>query len=215
MINALARRSTQLAVALVAAPLLLVGTAAPSFAATDTTTAVKWNTYPDWDGTTYLWGFGNPDTATYGQSFTAPEGVKKLKKFQFAVGANTGTGTMTVRGELYGWDGSKATDMIWESKNPTTIDLTQGDPTWHKVKMKLKKKGKVTAGQQYVMFLTVSKDYEDNPVGLIAQWGMTAADALPNSQTVWINDTGDESRWTTETWSGIPTQDFALKAKFK
>jgi hypothetical protein len=65
-----------------------------------------------------------------------------------------------------------------------------------------------------VLFATISKDYEQTDPEVWTAWPVhSGTDPLPGGNTVWINDTGDESRWTTEAWSQIDTYDMAFKAK--
>ncbi len=170
------------------------------------------DTYSTWTDGSTLGNFGHPDTATYGQVITIPAGMKKVRWFTYYMAA-AATGTLILRGEVYGWDGSKATTEVAETKKKT-LDLVAGDPTYNKVKLKVRK-AKVKAGQQYVLFATISKDYEQTDPGVSTYWPVHTTDVLPGGNTVWINDTGDESRWTTEAWSGIGTYDMAFKAKLR
>jgi hypothetical protein len=171
------------------------------------------DTYSGWDGVSYLFPFGNPETSNYGQVITIPEGKSKLKSYTFYMAANSGTGTLTMRGEVYGWDGTMATTKVAQSKKKT-LDLTAGDTTYYPVKIKVKK-GNVSAGSQYVLFLTVDKDYEANPPSLLSQWACNYSDVLPGGSTVYLNSDGDESQWTTVPWSQISTFDMAMKATLK
>ena len=171
------------------------------------------DTYKGWDGASYLYPFGNPETSNYGQVVTIPAGNKTVKSFTFYMADNTGTGTLTMRGEIYGWDGTKATTKVYESK-PVTLDITAGDTEYYPVTIKAKK-AKVTPGQQYVLFLTVDKDYEANPANVLSQWAENYSDVYTGGYTVYLNSDGDESQWTTVPWSSISTFDHAFKATFK
>lgn len=207
-------RFFRLAVATTAAA-LVVGLSAPMNASA-ATTATNWDTYSSWDGTSMVYPFGNPQTSTYGQTFTAPSGTKKLKKFAFYMAPQGTAGTMLVRGELYGWDAAtaRATTPIWESKAmKVTVDPSQ--PTYNPYKFKPGKKGKIKAGQTYVMFLSISKDYEQATPNATMQWAANYSDVLPGGDIVFLNDDGDESQWTTASWSTFTGFDFALKATLK
>jgi hypothetical protein len=196
------------------ASLAFVAVAPPAGASTPSSELkTKIDTYSGWDGSSFLFPFGNPQTSNYGQVITIPEGVKKLKNYTFYMASNSGTGTLTMRGEVYGWDGTKATTKVSQSKKKT-LDLTAGDPTYYPVKIKVKK-GKVTPGQQYVIFLSVDKDYEDNPPNVLSQWACNYTDVLPGGSTVYLNSDGDEGQWTTVSWSQIPDFDMAMKATLK
>jgi hypothetical protein len=198
--------------AIAASTLLVLGLSAPANAST---TGVKWDTHATWDGVSYLQPFGNPDTATYGQTFTAPDKAKKLKKFAFYMAPNGVAGSMTFRAELYGWDNAAAhaTDAIWESA-AKTITLDPADPAPVKYNVKVKK-GKVKAGQQYVMFFSISKDYEMSDENSTTKWEIHFEDAFAGGNAVWLNDSGDETQWTTVAWANAVGTDMAFTATFK
>jgi len=191
------------------ASLAIVGLSVPAGGAQAGVSATVINTYPQWDGTTSLAAFGHPDTATYGQVITIDSGLDQVRKFKFSQSLFGGSGTMIYRCEVYGWDGTMATDFVWESEPKSFVPTGTYQPT----KCRPKGQAPVVAGQQYVLFLTVSKDYEETAPGLSTQWGCIYADVYPGGGVVYINDTGDESLWTTVPWSQIPSFDFAFKAR--
>src|SRR3569832_1674099 len=93
--------------------------AAFTFAGLDASSARSINTYKSWDGIQYVYEFGCPNTTTYGQVITAPK-TGMLNKFSFWWANAAGNGSMVVRGEVYAWDGQKATgSALWESKAKT------------------------------------------------------------------------------------------------
>jgi hypothetical protein len=198
----------------VGAAALALGVAAPAGATTTAKTVI--DTYDDWDGSSYIYEFGNPNTTNYGQVITAPAGTKKVKSFTFYLAGSTGAGTMTVRGEVYGWDGAAvhATTKVAESKKKQ-VELSQGDPTFYPVKIKVKKSKKITPGEQYVIFLTVDKDFEANPPMLLSKWADVQTDVLPGGDLVFLNSGGDESQWTSGTWNVISGYDMAFTATLK
>lgn len=203
------KSTSRLGAAVAAALALVLGHAMPASA---TTTAVTINTYDDWDGVTFVSEWGHPNTATYGQVITVPAGKKKITSFTFWMACTT-SGTVTYRAEVYGWDGSKATTEAYESK-AKTLKLDCFDPDTHPVKTRLRK-AKVTAGSQYVIFLSISKDYEVTDPGASTKWAATASDVYPGGGAVYLNDGGDESQWTTATWGVVFASDFAMKAQLK
>jgi hypothetical protein len=163
------------------------------------------NTYKYWDGSTHVFPFGCPDTTTYGQVITA--GKSTLNKFTFSWQNYSGTGSMKVRGEVYAWDGSKATgSSLFESK-PRFISF--GDSLFH---FETFKTGSVplTVGHQYVLFASIDKDYEKCKGGYEVDWAWTQQDIYPGGDFVYQNNGGDESQWTTTSWSDIGS-DLAFK----
>ena len=199
------------AVGIGVASIALLGFQAPASASVEVLPPT-FDTYTGWGGAEFVQPWGHPNTTTYGQTITVPAGKKKVRQFSFYMAGNTGTGDITYRGAVYGWDGSKATNKVYETK-AKTISVTQGDPTIQEAKIKVpKRKGKVTAGNQYVLFLSVSKDYETTDPGVLSQWAAYFSDALPGGDVVFLNDGGDESQWTTQPWSVFTGFDFAFKA---
>jgi len=164
------------------------------------------STYNSWDGSSDIVPFGCPDTTTYGQVITIPSGQTHLGKFHFSW-INLNTGSMVVRGEVYAWDGSKATgSALYESK-PKTISFSDG--LYHKVGFKATLVP-VTPGAQYVIFASIDKDYEKCTNDYEVGWGYIGSDVYPGGNFVFQNNTGDESQWTTTPWT-----DFGADVAFK
>jgi hypothetical protein len=164
------------------------------------------NTYKNWDGSSTVISFGCPNTTTYGQTFTA--GKTTLNKFTFSWQNFSGTGSMKVRGEVYAWDGAKATgSALFESK-PRFISF--GDSLFH---FETFKTGSVplTVGHQYVVFASIDKDYEKCKGDYQVAWAYTNGDVYPGGGFVYQNNTGDESQWTSAAWSTFGGGDIAFK----
>jgi hypothetical protein len=185
----------------------------PPVSAAEPAKKTKINTFDDWDGGSTISPWGNPNTTTYGQTITIPKGNKKITKFSFYMMAGSGTGTIRFTGDVYGWDGARATNEVFESK-VQKIKLTQGDPTWHKVTVKTKG-AKVEAGKQYVLFLSVDKTYEQTDPNVTSVWANCDTDALPGGNLVFQGGGGDESQWTTGNWGQIPDFDMVFWATLK
>jgi hypothetical protein len=177
--------------------LLLFG-GAPATAATtiDTTSA--------WDGSQFVHPFGRPDTATYGQVFTAPANDTVLDSFTIYLrdvpvppySDPSVSRTITFRGELYAWDGTKATGLsLWESA-PRTVTL---DETFRPASF-LTGGVQLVAGQPYIFFASVSKDYEQNPELALGAWGYTGGDVYAGGGFFFENNGTDESQWTSRPW---------------
>src|SRR5665213_3946184 len=78
------------------------------------------NTHKKWDGRQNVYIFGCIATSTYGQVITIPAGVHQMNEFRFWWGGLS-TGSMVVRGEVYAWDGNKATGSALYESAPKTI----------------------------------------------------------------------------------------------
>jgi hypothetical protein len=119
-----------------AAAMALAGTAAAEVI--DTTGSARSSVAP----------FGNPDTATYGQTFTVGAD-HYLDSFSLYL-SGTGTGTRLM-GYVAGWDGTKATSILYSSDVRVT-DLFGGMQEFHFDTGSLE----LTSGLKYVAFLSVS-----------------------------------------------------------
>ena len=186
-----------LAVALVAT---VTGFAAPASAAGTTI-----NTIPSWDGSTYISSFGRPDTSTYGQVITVPAGQTSLSSFSFELQEPSAA---IFRGEVYAWDAgnSRATGAsLWESAPRST---TQGD-SFEKVTFTTGGVP-VTAGQQYVIFATVSRDEQPDAYG---GWGYVDNSTYAGGSFVFQNNGTDVSQWTSSPWT-VYDLDLAFQAQF-
>jgi hypothetical protein len=179
-----------------------------AFVALGSSPAAAISTYKSWDGAQYVYPFGCPDTTTYGQVITAPN-KHTLNKFAFSWANSDGsTGSMVVRGEVYAWDGTKATgSALWESK-PRTISY--GDGLFHQETFK---PGALpmTPGAQYVLFASIDKDYEQCGNNYELIWGLVDDSVYPGGTFVYQNNSGDENQWTLTGWSTYGG-DLAFKA---
>jgi hypothetical protein len=173
------------------------------------------DTYSVWNGTDYVFPFGHPNTTTYGQTVTVPSGTTRLIRFAFWMAADTGTGTIQLRGEVYRWDGDSATgSAVWES-NVRRVKFVEGDPTFQRVKFRVDGVAKLVPGETYVFFASIDKDYEETDPNVLNHWGANEFDALPGGAVVYQNNGGDEEAWTTQGWSSISDWDFAMRAKIR
>jgi len=169
------------------------------------------NTYKDWNGTDYVYPFGCSDTTTYGQLITVPA-TNTLNKFAFWWANAGGDGSMVVRGEVYAWDGSKATgSALWESKRKT---ISYSDSGFHKVTFRTGALP-LTPGAQYVLFASIAKDYEECTNSYELVWGTVDDSVYSGGTFVYQNNGGDESQWTTQPWTTTYGKDTAIIATFK
>lgn len=146
--------------------------------------------------------FGITDTTNYGQVVTAPEAT--LNSFSFRVLVPS---TVVIRGEVYAWDGTKATGpALYESAARTTSDASAQDITFDTGAVP------VNPGSQYVLFLTAAKDFE-------VSTGQGSVRRVPGTTyaggaAVYLNSGTNEAQWTTTGWSVINVFDFQFRARF-
>jgi hypothetical protein len=198
------RGKSRLAVLGLAVGFALSGPATTVGATTIDTTA-------GWNGFLDICAFGAPNTATYGQVVRVPATDTVLGSYTFYLRQAEGPGALTFRGEVYAWDGLKATGPnLWESA-PRTLTVQSGFEA-----LDFDTGGvQLAAGQQYVLFATISKDYEQNNDTSRSCWGYRYQDAYNGGGFVYLNNFGDQSEWTTTPWEtfvGNGVDDLAFKA---
>ncbi len=115
---------------------------------------------------------------------------------------------MTVRGYIYAWNGTRATGSAIASTLPQTIAYHDG--AIHIVRFRFRP-APVTPESRYVVFASISQDYEACTDNYRLGWGLASGDPYTGGTFVYQNNGGDESQWTTQAWNLLP-YDLALKA---
>ena len=108
-------------------------------------------------------------------------------------------GSMVVRGELYSWDGTKATGSAVFETAPRTFAFA--DANWHHVSFNFHG-ASVTPHQKYVVFASIDKDYEQCTNNYDLAWGAVSDTAYGGGFFVFQNNAGNEANWTTLAWNG-------------
>ena len=151
--------------------------------------------------------FGSANTATYGQTFTAPLVDTLLDSFSMFLRTRwSGSGTLDLRGYIGGWNGSEVSSILFESATETmnaagTVQQFSFAPGLT-----------LTGGGQYVAFLSIAN------LGAQSQstFGMPfGADSTPG-QFVFLNNNINPGQWTSTPWSQgwVGSQDAWLEASF-
>lgn len=164
------------------------------------------DTNPSWDGVQFINSFGNPNTATYGQIITVPAGESVLTSFSFQIN-DQGT-AFPMQAEVYAWDSvnSRATGAARYESAPVN---TAGVNAFRR--FTFNPNVALTAGQQYVIFATTSRN--QTPPNTGARWGSVVNTAYAGGQFVYINNGTDTTQWTGNAWSTIAS-DLAFTATF-
>ena len=153
--------------------------------------------------------FGEPDTATYGQTVTVPAVDNILDSFSFWLDDYT-VPTVDFAGYVMAWDGTKATgSVLWNSAPlSTTNNGGQGDLE----KFTFNTGGlSLTSGAQYVLFVSAS-DYFDGSTGYSSSvFGQTP---YAGGDFVYLNNGSDFSKLTATAWDQLTWADFAFEAEF-
>lgn len=166
------------------------------------------DTYRDWDGTTSIGGFGCPNTTTFGQIFKARNNeTGELSQVSFWWKSTAGSGSVVARAYVYQWNGTKAKGgELYES--PAQI-ISFSDSSFHQVTFPLR--AKVGASIQYVIFVSIDREYVDCQSGTQIAWGAVADSAYADGHFVFQNNGGDYLQWTKQPWIVVP-QDLATIA---
>jgi len=165
------------------------------------------NTFPDYDQA--VGSLGCPNSTTYGETITIPAAKKRLVMFKFYMNGQAAAGqSMVVRGELYAWDGTKATGSAIFETAPRTIAYPDSNYRFETFRTP---GARVKAGKQYVIFVSIDKDFESCTGNYGLTWGAADGSAYPGGGFVYQNNTGDESQWTSANWNPIPSLDAVMR----
>jgi hypothetical protein len=153
----------------------------------------------------YWHPFGYPNTATYGELFTAPSGVSNLSSFSFYMGSSLGGGNIITGAYIATWNGSMAGTLLYDSGQINYDNIGDEQITVNNANVG------VTPGQQYVMFLSISNFYGQSGGEAYVSQGNTD----PNlNGFVYNNNAGDFSALFNTAWSGPLSPDWAVNLDF-
>lgn len=150
--------------------------------------------------------FGNPNTSTYGELFTAPSGVSNLSSFSFYMGSAENPGNILTGAYIATWTGTHAGSLLYSSAPINYDNLGDEQITVNNANVT------VTPGQQYVMFLSVSQYYGQSSGTAFASQG--GSNQFLNG-FAYFNNQGDFNELFTNNWdaSGL-TPDWAVNLDF-
>jgi hypothetical protein len=152
---------------------------------------------------------GNPGTATYGETFTAPtNGDTSLDSFGFYLGSSYASGDIILSGYVATWTGSQAGTILYSSPS---VDYTNtGDQS-----LSFNTGGlNLTGGANYVIFLSVS-NYSGLSSGEAWIAGGSGAPNGGSNGFVYYNNGSDFGALTTSTWDAVGiSPDWAVNLQF-
>jgi hypothetical protein len=181
---------------------LSVGLIAGSFFVT-AARAVSYNNSTSSEDIIY---FGNPNTATYGQTFTAPS-ANVLNDWTFYL-KNDGSTAQNFEFFLMAWDGSKATGSILYQSGLKTVATSQNTYTPFSVAPDVT----LTSGQKYVMFINES-GLNGGVDGQIGMGGNSNVSPLGGS-FLFLNNGDTFGNVSTDPWDLYSVPETAYTADF-
>ncbi len=151
------------------------------------------DTTGSWNGTYSVTNWGVPNTATYGQTITATVLQNNLQNFTFYL-QNYGSNTSQYQAFVYQWNGSQITGSALYSSGTLTAPGSGGFQA-----VTINTGGTVlTAGQQYVVFLTTST-IGSQPSSNYA-WGLVGDTAYKGGNFVYMNNGTTFSNLSSQNW---------------
>ena len=150
-------------------------------------------TYNNYHGVDPYWNpFGNPNTATYGETFTAPSGPNtNLADFGFYFADPVSQGNIILGAYIATWTGTNAGTLLYSSSMfdyPNTgnafLSFNTGGLT-------------LTPGANYVMFLSVSQYYGQSAGSAQVSQGDPT---IPGGNFVYFNNGGNFAELFTTGW---------------
>ena len=162
--------------------------------------------YNNFTGYNDFWHpFGYPNTATYGELFTAPNNADRLYSMSFYMGSQYGAGNIVTGAYVATWTGSHAGTLLYDSGLYNYDNNGDEKLTWEP-------NINLTPGAQYVMFLSISKFYGQSSGEAYVSQGSS----IPGlNGFVYNNNSGDFSSLFTTNWSGPLSPDWAVDVQFE
>ena len=160
------------------------------------------DTLSSWNGTQSISSFGYPNTATYGEVFTASGSAL----YNFTVEMKLPT-TANSQGYLFAWDGTKATgSALFTSPVMATTDSSVFQAISFDVGG-----APVTSGDKYVFFASTSEDSGSGQ----GQWGAIQNGGSYGGGFYYLNNGTDSTQWTSQAWStSLSSRSAAFTADF-
>lgn len=173
------------------------------------------DTTPMWNATNAVSPFGEQNTATYGQTITAPAGAPILTSFSFFLDDYMNPDTADFQAYVFAWDGQKATGPALFQSSPISTTNNNGNDGFEEIAIST---GTIalTAGQEYVLAFNASNQF-DSEIGT-ARWGTinnhaSGPDTYAGGTFVFLNNGSDFSQLNSTPWSERDG-DLAFKATF-
>ncbi len=164
-------------------------------------------TYDNFSGYNPFWHpLGNPNTATYGETFTAPtNGDNVLQNFSFYMAGPYEAGNIIMSAYIATWTGSQAGTLLYTSAPIDYANTGNAQLSFSTGGLNL------TPGGNYVAFLSVSQYYGQSSGLSYASEGLAT---IPGGNFVYYNNGGDFSALFNSGWNFQGKPDWAFTADF-
>ena len=144
------------------------------------------DTTGSWNGTDHIHRFGEPNSSTYGQTFTVTGSETVLTNFTFFQDDFVDPDFVDFEAYVYSWDGNKATGAALYASSPMSTTNNGGSDGFETFSINTGGV-KLTSGSQYVAFFTTANQF-DGAVGG-SKWGILhGADVYSGGQVVYLNN---------------------------
>jgi PEP-CTERM motif len=164
--------------------------------------------YNNFTGYNPYWNpLGYPNTATYGETFTAPtNGDTNLQSFGFYMAGPVTSGDMIVSAYIATWTGSNAGTLLFTSPSLDYANTGNAELTFSTGGLSL------TGGANYIAFLSVSEYYGQSS----GQSYISVGDStIPGGGFAYYNNGGSFSDLFSNGWDAPGLQpDWAITATF-
>jgi hypothetical protein len=147
--------------------------------------------------------FGNPNTATYGQTFALPAGDGVLTSWTFSLEETSSAYPIQFGVGLWDTANSRMAAAPFYLSSP--IDTVVGDAAYTFLPNLT-----LTPGQEYVAFLTIT----NTPGVGTSQMPLAGNNLYTGGSFFFLNNGTDPSLWTTQGWQTFTDSDAAFTAQF-
>jgi hypothetical protein len=169
---------------------------------------ITYNSFASYDP--YWYPLGNPNTATYGETFAAPppqDGDFVLDNFSLYLAGPVTSGNIDLSGYVATWTGTHAGTLVYSSPEVDYPNTGDAELTFDTGGISL------LPGATYVAFLSVSQYYGDSSGESYISIANTGF--IPAGSFVFYNNGGDFGSLFDSTWDATGLQpDLAFTANF-
>lgn len=155
------------------------------------------DTTGSWNGSDFIFPFGETNTATYGQTFTVGAD-NVMDSFTFWMEERSGAPT-EFGAYVMAWDGNKATGPVLFSTGMLTTTNNGGAGGFEQFTINTGGLS-LSSGSQYVAFFNAS-NYFDGVDGTSNMAGLSGANVYADGQFVFLNNGSNFGQVTTSNWN--------------